>query len=936
VELERLARLLDDARAGRGAIVAVEGPAGIGKTELLAAVRRLGAGRGLRLLRARGGELESGMAFGVVRQLLEASVLSMGLAERQRLLAGPARIGASALGVVVGDAPGDEFAALHGLYWLCANLAEREPLLLVVDDLQWVDAPSLAWLAYLGRRVDELEILLVVSVREGDPRAGERPVRAVVNDPTVHRMGLSPLTAESVAILVRSEMGQVASAEFCTACHELTGGNPLYLRELLAAAREKGMPVRTESVAALRSIAPSAVGTSVLARMGRMRADAVALARALAILGPQTEVTVVAELAELEPGVAELAADTLAAAQILAPVRPLEFFHPLIGEAVYADLAPGARRLGHRRAATILSSHHAGVDRVAAHLLVAGPAADRWVVGRLREAAEEALERGAPELAARYLQRALTELPAEGQRPALLLLLGTAEWRARLPDGIMQLEQALTAAGKDRATLIAACQLLVYAYYERDQPERSIDVLGRTLAAVGDDDAALALTLESWIATVGITNEFTASEALRRAEVLHSRLAALADPPFTLLVLLASCAARSNRASEAQELAERALACQPSPLPLFVTNVLIYTLRVMEQYDVAQPLYEDLLVAARRRAATQDIVGILAWRASASRECGALADAEADARWALERAEWIRGIQAGSELIQLLIERDALDQAQQELEQIADPRGSGSQMVARFLLARGRLRVAQSRLNEALDDFLACGARCERLGLPMLSAAPWRGDAALVHAALGNTAEARRLAGEQLELARAFGRPRTLGMALRATGMVEGGEAGLKLLNDAVLMLERSQGQLELARALTDLGAMLRRAGQRVKARIELERGLDLAHHLGAHRIANQARAELIAAGAKPRRDAITGRDALTAGELRVARLAAEGLTNREIAQALFITTKTAKAHLNRTYRKLEITRRDQLATALINNLDESRQHSTPRATPIS
>ena len=113
----------------------------------------------------------------------------------------------------------------------------------------------------------------------------------------------------------------------------------------------------------------------------------------------------------------------------------------------------------------------------------------------------------------------------------------------------------------------------------------------------------------------------------------------------------------------------------------------------------------------------------------------------------------------------------------------------------------------------------------------------------------------------------------------------------------------------------------------------ELERALDLAHHCGARRIANQARAELIAAGAKPRRDAITGRDALTAGELRVARLAAEGLTNREIAQALFITTKTAKAHLSQVYRKLEITRRGQLADALTGLLDDSGEEPSAAAT---
>jgi DNA-binding CsgD family transcriptional regulator len=139
-----------------------------------------------------------------------------------------------------------------------------------------------------------------------------------------------------------------------------------------------------------------------------------------------------------------------------------------------------------------------------------------------------------------------------------------------------------------------------------------------------------------------------------------------------------------------------------------------------------------------------------------------------------------------------------------------------------------------------------------------------------------------------------------------------------------------------IERALSDYGAALRRAGRRLEARAELQRALDLAHRLGARRIANQARSELIAAGAKPRRDAITGRDALTPAELRVARLAAQGLTSREIAQALFITTTTAKAHLNRVYRKLEITRRGQLDDALTAVIDDGAEDPSTSVTAIS
>jgi DNA-binding CsgD family transcriptional regulator len=269
--------------------------------------------------------------------------------------------------------------------------------------------------------------------------------------------------------------------------------------------------------------------------------------------------------------------------------------------------------------------------------------------------------------------------------------------------------------------------------------------------------------------------------------------------------------------------------------------------------------------------------------------------------------------------VEILVERDELDDAAAVLGRIAPPLASHTVVVAAYLMARGQLRMAQGRGQEALQDFLACGERCERLGI-LDGLYGWRSEAAITHAMLGHAAEGQRLAQEAVEVARGFGRPRGLGVALRAAGLAEGGERGLDLLDEAVAVLERSEAPVELARTLTDHGAALRRAGQRMRARAQLERGLDLAHHLGARRIAHQARSELIAAGAKPRRDAITGRDALTASELRVARLAAAGKTNREIAQILFITMKTASAHLSRVYRKLDVTRRSQLAEALISD----------------
>jgi DNA-binding CsgD family transcriptional regulator len=948
-ELARIDRLLDRTGRGVGAVLVVQGVAGIGKTALLTEVRERADELGFGLLTARGSEFESEMAFGVACQLLEPMLRSASASERRKLLAGVARIGAGVLGVQAEPAtrsrtaaqepPVDRFAAIHGLYWLCANRAERGPIVVTVDDVQWADDPSLAWLGYLGHRARDLALLLVVGFRPGDAGADRPELARLLTDDEVSRIDLRPLTATGIGAIVRTQLDEAADDRFCAACGELTGGNPMFMRELLAAVRSEGLPASGASVESLSLIAPAAIGTSVLARLGRMGPEAVALARALAVLGTGSEVRLAARLAELDPVVAELTADRLAAAQILAPERPLEFFHPLIGAAVREDIAPGARRVAHRRAAALVDAEEGPPGRVASHLLACAPGADVWVVDRLEDAARRALEQGAPGVAASYLRRALTEPPDRVRAAALLLALGTAEWRVGHPDAIEHLEQSRGAVAGDQNTLVAASTLLAVAYLVTDRGVgRSVQALDRVRAATRDANPQLALNFEAAIALVGMMNDRTAPEAFRRAAELDARLDDVADPPLYLIVMLSNYAARAGRADEAQRLVERALAYEPYPPPLDIALALISPLTLIENYDLQQQLCEDLLTDARRRGALQEMIGICALRASASTNRGALADAEADARWALERAEGMYRIQAIGELIRLLVERDALPEAEQQLAQVPDPGASRSVEAARLLMARGVLRVAQGRLAEALGDLLECGQRCEQLGLNALNGAPWRSEAAIVQAALGDGDGdgALRLADEQLELARAFGRPRILGVSLRACGLVRGGEPGLELLREAVQTLEGAQAPVELARALTDLGAALRRAGRRADARPELERGLDLAHHCGAVRIASQARAELVIAGAKPRRDAITGRDALTASELRVARLAGDGLTNREIAQSLFITTKTASTHLSHIYRKLGITRRDQLDDALNRGLHATEDPAPVRAATIS
>jgi DNA-binding CsgD family transcriptional regulator len=269
-------------------------------------------------------------------------------------------------------------------------------------------------------------------------------------------------------------------------------------------------------------------------------------------------------------------------------------------------------------------------------------------------------------------------------------------------------------------------------------------------------------------------------------------------------------------------------------------------------------------------------------------------------------------------LMEALVERGDLGMARSELTQ----RGLDRDLpyawaTTPLLLARGRLHAAVGDHAAAVEDLMATGRRAETWGVRNPAMHPWRSSAAISLAQVGDRASAIALADAEIELARRWGAPRAIGVALRAAGIAHGGEHGISLLREAVAVLKPSTAPLEHARALTDLGSSLRRSGQRAEAREHLREGLDLAHQLGGMLVADRAREELTIAGARPRRDALRGRDALTPSELRVAQQAAAGRTNREIAEQLFITLRTVEAHLTSSYGKLDITSRQQLAAAL-------------------
>jgi DNA-binding CsgD family transcriptional regulator len=924
-ELERVTELAARAADGQGSALLVEGPAGIGKTRLAEAALGHVAADGLTVARARCGELERDFPFGAVRQLLEPLVASLDPPDLDEMLSGAAALGAGVLRDPEAPAGQSPYAALHGLYWLTANLAARSPLALAIDDAHWADEPSLRFLAYLVKRIDGIPALAIVTARTKEPPEGRELLDELASDPATVVLRPEPLSGTAVAELVRAALDPAAPESFCAACHRATGGNPFFVRELLLTVAAAGIETSDDEAARVDEIAPETVAKSVLRRLRRLPETASGLARAVAILGIDAEPRLAGRLADLDEVTVAEAAAALRDAGLFARSEALEFAHPIVRTAVHSTMSPAERARGHGSAARLLADEGANVERLAVHLLATPPPGEGWAVEVLTEAARAAVARGAPDVGTAYFERALAERISDSNRAGLLVELGMAEVASLPPPaGIDHLKQALALVDDPRRRAAISLEL-GRAYLATLKIYEAADVLEKALSEIGDDERELHERVEALL-----LNATTMARSL--AARSDQRLAELADAARTggvtdkvlLAIVASSTSCQREPASVGAAIAEQALAGGElvrgrDPLPIcFAATAFIFGDRLV----AAKQVFTDALAEARRKASPLLFSFASLFRAHVNWRLGAIPDAEADARAALELTG-VREAQVGlpfaiSGLIDALVERGELDAAERALEEsgIAGPLPELLHLTFVYE-SRARLRLAQGRPQEALDDLRACTWLLEGWNIRSPGRNPWRASAALALLALGEREEAIRLAHEDVDLARRFELPRELGMALRAAGLAEGGDRGIDLLREAVEVLKSSEARLEHARALTDLGAALRRSGRRSDARPSLRLGLEIAHKCGATALSERAHAELVATGARPRRAVLSGLDALTASERRVARMAAEGMTNREIAQALFVTEKTIEWHLGQAYRKLDIASRSELPRVL-------------------
>jgi len=927
VELATIEALIGAAPDG-GRLLAIEGPSGIGKTALIVEARALGEAAGMRVLAARGSELECSFSYGVVRQLFEPLLACLPAAERDELFAGAAGLATPLFdpATMTGASAADSsLATLHGLYWLAANVAARGPLLLAVDDLDWCDPPSLRWLAYLLPRMESLGVLLVVGSRLGEPGAEPGLVGQVVCDPLALLVRPAPLSPTAAARLVREHLSPEADDAFCGACHEETGGNPLLLRELVHAIADEGLAPTEEHVARLRELEARAGSRTVSVRLARLTPEATRLARAVAVLGDDTEALQAAALADLDEQAAVEATGALARVDILRPQPPLGFVHPMIREAVYEALSPAERDSTHARAVRLLDEAGAEPERIAAHLLRSSPAGDSRAVAVLREAARRAGSRGAAASAIAYLRRALSESPAGAVRAAVLLELGSLEVLVSGDAAVEHLGEAhvLLEDPVRRATtaLTLARQLTVLA-----RVDEAVTVYTHALDGLDRADGELERLRDAGLIDCGLLETARYPDARERLENVRRRPAGDTVGERLLLALLAHHDARSGVPAQAVvPLARRALADR-TPVTRDIPDVAFILpagVLAMADLDEALAIYDDALAEARLRGSIRIFAAAKCYRAQTLVWRGELSEAEAECREALGGeaggTPWRFSVLPAVLLADALMEQGRLDDAALALAEAGarEPALRDGEPLLMLRDSRARHRLLRGDLAGGVRELLAVGRGLEAIGAGNPAFVAWRSQAALGLLHLGERDEAQRLACEGLELARTWGAPRALGAALRAAGVVQGGRAGLALLEQAVQVLDGSPARLEHAKARTELGAALRRAKHRAKGRDQLRHALELATLCGAAPLARRAETELLATGARPRRISLSGVASLTPSERRVAQMAADGLTNREIAQTLFVTTRTVEVHLTSTYRKLDITSRSQLAAEL-------------------
>jgi DNA-binding CsgD family transcriptional regulator len=898
--------------------LSIEGGWGTGKTTLLNEACLIADRSSCLVLRARGGDLEQHASFGALLRIIEvvASLRNADDEVSERV---------EAVCALINKHGERNFGQLGAAFYsLLIAVRRLGPVLLAIDDADLVDDATLMTLQYVFHRVDDQQIWLLVTSPPRLPGVGPRVVDHLLVNRHVRHFILKPLNPESVRAILSGYLDQVPEPEFVDAVFDATNGRPEFVVELAKACAHEHVAPTDKMAGELSRLPVPRISQRVLVRLERLQVAATELLECCAIHGNTTDLGLACHLGNLDPVDAELAADVSSRAEILQGGRPLAFIAPIVRWALLQDIPPARRSQLHTRCAQYLSESDADESAVVEHLLASEPSGNPELASRLARAGRTLIERSDYRLASQCLRRSINEGPVSMQEASIWLDLARCETQLGLRTSVSSFQRALSLGAPNNTEVFEVAIKLMRAL--RSWPELRVEAvasLNKLNANLGDVDPALQLEFEMGL-TLLANHPGQRSDGVSKIRTLLKQSDTSAEVSSVARAFLDIHRFESDPKMSAKTIAEMLGSVVDRDQMIFgdLSSEMVQTraCRILLGADEFATVDRILETGRQRALSIGDLPGeddMLRLVVLSKLWQGALSESEE----ALQRHHELGNTYNSRPvvgLVDLLVAQGRTQEAMYQLGSFDPERFDEPLDRATAHVERGRLFSMSNQCDEALDEFERAGETAARAGITNPVLVAWHPPAARVLASLGHWDEAHQLAEDHLVSARAFGARRTLGTALRAMGASSRDlDERTAWLQESVDVLEGSPARLEAAEAMIDLGSVLVDRQDTEKARDILHKGATLASLCGAQRLVELAGSQLRAAGARPRRLGSTGVDSLTPAELRAVHMAAANVTNRAIADELFVNVKTIEGHLSRAYRKLGVTSRFELAEAL-------------------
>jgi DNA-binding CsgD family transcriptional regulator len=907
-EFSVLDRFLQSAAVQPSAFV-IEGEAGIGKTTLwLAAVKQARA-QGFRVLTARVGQNESVLAYAALADLLggvQPEVIAR-LPEVQRIAVDGVLLRATSEGPNT-----DQRVVAAALVSVVDALAEQAPVLVAIDDVQWLDPSSQAVVAFAARRF-KCPVGVLVTERV-DADSGTASWLQLAKPDAVDRIEVGPLSLGGLHTLISTRLGQSLPRPTLARIAEISCGNPYYALELARA-------LDAASTSA-DSMLPATLAELMRIRVGRLdqQAQDVLLAAAW-VANPTVELLATATNNTVDR-VVELLDEPESSGVVVIEGNRVRFTHPLLARSVFTEASPGRRRAIHRSLADAIALP----ELKARHMALGAASADPETLQALDAAAVAARARGAPAAAAELVELAIG---VGGDKPSRRIRAAEHHFKAGDADRARSLLESTIDHMRPGLLRSIALNLLAGIRIYDDAFADAASLLKRALDDADRNLAVLAQTLMSLAFAQGMSGEFDDSLRSARQAVKHAE--ELAQPGLisrTLALLVAATFLQGQGVDEPS--LQRALELEDldadSSIPFCASAVHALVLAWTGELDKASTVMQSVRLRCVKLGAEADMMAVTGYCTLIETWRGNFVEAAQLAQATIEQAEQV----GGSRAMALTVRATVAAYTGRENEARADAaaalsiaRQSGSPRLAEWpSISLGFLEVSLGRYAEALSTLAPLLESRDAIPGTEIMTAMYTPDAVEAMIALGRDADAEPLIDELEHTSDRLGRSwmvavgaRCRSMWLAARGDVAAAD---RIAHEAMIQHEQLPMPFERARTQLWLGQLQRRQRQKNAARATFRGALNAFDAMGTPLWADRARAELARLNIAPTRNLT-----LTASERHVAELAATGMTNRDIAEALFISPKTVEANLARVYRKLDIRTRAELGRHMGSDSDQ-------------